>query len=65
MFGSRKKVFAGKGNLQPQPFCPVISSAEGYSSLFRLAQTNTGRPHPLGGGFRNPELTLRFRSTKM
>ena len=35
MFSSRKTVFAGKRNLEPEPFCPVISSKSGYASLKR------------------------------
>jgi len=35
MFSARKTIFAGKTNLQPEPFCPYISNPSGYSSLYR------------------------------
>lgn len=33
MFTSRKRIFAGKGNLKSLPFCPFLSDAAGLSSL--------------------------------
>lgn len=35
MFSARKTIFAGKTNLQPEPFCPYISDSNGYISLYR------------------------------
>ena len=43
MLFAKKTVFAGKRNLQPEPFCPVISSKSGYASLMRGIQPKSQR----------------------
>ena len=35
MFSARRTIFAGKQNLQPEPFCPYLSNSSGYLSLSR------------------------------
>ena len=35
MFGVQKAIFAGKSNLQPEPFCPFLSNQSGYTSLHK------------------------------
>ena len=52
----RKRIFAGKPSLQPEPFCPYLSNESGYLSLrqkFGLTATSgrarQPRPTPRGG----------------
>ena len=35
MFNSQKRIFAGKQNLQPEPFCPYLTNRSGKISLLR------------------------------
>ena len=37
MFAQHKLIFAGKHNLQPQPFCPCLTDSNGYASLARAS----------------------------
>lgn len=32
MASPQKRIFAGKANLQPEPFCPYITNESGYLS---------------------------------
>ena len=48
MFSTQKRVFAGKQNLQAEPFCPFLSDQSGYLSLRRKSLgffTTSGQPH--------------------
>lgn len=48
----QKRIFAGKGNLRTEPFCPYLSNESGYlslrrnslGSLFRSDQPHSVRP---------------------
>lgn len=44
MFSGRKRIFAGKQNLQPEPFCPIISNQSGYLSLYQSSNYHQFRP---------------------
>lgn len=35
MFGSKRRIFAGKQKLHEEPFCPVTTNDTGYLELFR------------------------------
>ena len=35
MFSQNKLIFAGKRNLTPRPFCPILTNQSGYESLAR------------------------------
>lgn len=37
MFSAQKRIFAGKGNLHAEPFCPFLSDESGFVSLRRNA----------------------------
>ena len=48
MFSSQKRIFAGKSNLQAEPFCPYLTNESGYLSLRRAAIgafTRSDQPH--------------------
>lgn len=57
MFSTQKRVFAGKHNLQPEPFCPYLTNESGYLSLRRKSsgifpwsgQPQNVRPSVRGG----------------
>ena len=41
MFTSQKRIFAGKSNLQAEPFCPYLTNDSGRMSLKRsFARSN-------------------------
>ncbi|MBE6471074.1 MAG: hypothetical protein E7000_05120 [Coriobacteriaceae bacterium] len=44
LFGSEKKIFAGKQRLHGEPFCPFVTNDTGYQALRanRTAQHNPG-----------------------
>lgn len=43
MFGSQKRIFAGKSSLQSEPFCPYITNESGYlSQIHRFNKHNQG-----------------------
>ena len=61
MFSSHKRIFAGKGNLHAEPFCPCITNDTGFFELKRHANTNR---RPSGsGGFTQAEPTIRMRKS--
>lgn len=64
MLGSNRRIFAGKGNLRTEPFCPFITNETGYSVLRRIAQTDTGRQSSSFGGHFQAEPTFRIRKPK-
>ncbi len=45
MFGTHKRVFAGKSSLFAEPFCPYLTNEDGYSSLRRTVLRNFLRPN--------------------
>ena len=62
MFSTRKRIFAGKGDLRAEPFCPVLSNKSGYHALGKFA--NASRPIPSFGGFIQAEPIYRSRRSK-
>ncbi len=60
MFSAQKRIFAGKGNLQTEPFCPYLTNESGFTSLkrsplgsfFRSGQPLNTRPSVRGGNTR-------------
>lgn len=45
MYGSQKRIFAGKSNLQSEPFCPYITNESGYlSQMHRFRRRNLAQP---------------------
>lgn len=47
MFGSEKRIFAGKQRLHGEPFCPFLTNDIGYQAL-RHNRTTPHNPQALG-----------------
>ena len=47
LFGSEKRIFAGKQRLHKEPFCPVVTNDTGYQAL-RHNRTAPHNPGALG-----------------
>lgn len=63
MFGSGKRVFAGKKRLREEPFCPFLTSEDGYQELRRSRNATPHNPNALGNtGSFGPVQDLRYRS---
>ena len=44
MFSNQRRIFAGKGNLQREPFCPVLTDESGHQSLQRNSLSFDNQP---------------------
>lgn len=58
MFSGQKKIFAGKHNLQREPFCPYLTDESGHQSLQR---NSLNFDNPPGG---QPHVRPSFRDGK-